>query len=231
MNQKNIIATFSIVVILIVVVIFFITLQNKWPRIVELPPAATIHVLTATTTIPISEKSDWKTYENKELGILFTYPTGRNSNDSYWGIGSGMTGKAFQATIGLPSGATIYAYATTKDYSAEKSGFRVSTEGFIMTNEKYHMISRGNPVNTAFVPDEVWRLSDGSTVAVLYGKNYDRTLDYPDPAVVAMVNIPNAIFTGTGFVLWNMNDAGSHPVLPTDFATFKKIVTSIKFVR
>lgn len=194
--------------------------QNKGLHTIELP-----------SIIPTSEKIDWKTYENKELGISFTYPTGRNSNDSYWGIGNGTTGKAFQATINLPSGATIYAYATTKDYSVEKDGFSVSTEGFILKNEKYYVISRGNPVNTSFVPDEVWKLSDESLVPVLYGKNYDPTLDYPDPAARAMVNIPNKTFTGIGFVLWNMNNTGSHSVSFGDLAIFKKMVTSIRFVK
>lgn len=192
-------------------------------------PATTVP---STAVVSSSSEMVWKTYENKDLGISFAYPTGRNSNDGYWGIGNGTTGKAFQATIGLPSGAVIYAYATTKDYSVEKGGFSVGTEGFIVTNRKYHVISRGNPVNTAFVPDEVWELSDGSGIPVLYGKKYDPALDYPDAAVKAMVNIlPNVTFTGIGFVLWNMNDAGSHSASFADIAIFKKIVTSIKFVK
>lgn len=179
------------------------------------------------TSTPVSE---WETFENKELGISFTYPVDKNSDDVHWGISHGTTGRMFHAAVNLPSGAVIYAYATTKDYSAEKDGFGVGTEGFVVENKKYHVVSRGNSVSTIFVPDEVWGLSDSSNVPVLYGKKYYPSVDYTDAAAKAMVNLPNTIFTGIGFVLWKINDTGSHSVVAADLVIFKKIVTSIQFI-
>lgn len=170
----------------------------------------------------------WKTFKNTELGISFSYPFVKNSGEEYWGIGTGDKGKVFQATIELSPDISIYAYTTTKDYSVPKGGFNVGTEGFVVKNNKYYVVSRGSPVDTAFVPDEVWKLRNGESIPVIYKKNYDPYLDYPDPEVQVMVNMPNQSFTGIGFILWSKK---SNPVSSDDILTFKKIVTSVEFIK
>lgn len=172
----------------------------------------------------------WKTYSNDELSVSFSYPTTNPASED-WRVGKGTTGKAFQATIDLPSGAVIYAYALTKDYSAPKDGPGVATEGFVVKDGKYYMLIRGSVSETPFVPDEVWELVDGSNVLVTYGKNFDSHADYPESPAKAMVNLPGPTFTGIGFVLYNMDNSGPHPATPEDLAIFKKILTSIKFIQ
>jgi hypothetical protein len=173
----------------------------------------------------------WKTYTNKELGISFAYPPAKEADEIYWGIGGGDTGRSFHANIKLPSSTTIYAHARTKDYSVPKGGPGVATEGFVTRDGGYYAIRRGIPSDTPFTPDDIWALADGSLVPVQYGKNYDQSLDYPDPAIRALLNLRGAEFTGIGFVLWNMNDTGSHPASAEDRAIFKKIITSVTFVK
>lgn len=182
----------------------------------------------STSTSPIG----WGVYENKDLGVSFKYPTDNNSYDGLGGVSSGTTGKTFQATIKLPSGSMIRAYATTKDFSEEKGGFGVGSEGFILKGDKYYLIRQGRPTDISFSPDEVLILDNGLNAPILYGKNYDPSLDYPDPAVKAMINTPTSkMFTGIGFVLWNMDNNGSHPASPADLLIFKDIIMSINFLR
>ncbi len=169
----------------------------------------------------------WKTFVSNELGISFSYPHNGDTGD--WRIGNGTTGKAFQATISLPSGAVIYAYATTKDYSTEKDGFAVGTEGFIVRNDKYYAVVRGKAADTPFTPDEVWRLGGVSAVPVMFGKNYDLHADYPEAPAKAMINLPGPTFTGIGFVLFNTD--GPHAATPEDLAIFKRVMTSISLIR
>src|SRR3989338_4582751 len=170
MSRKNVtFIFFGTVIIFVAIMILLAVRRNRESHVVGLLPSITEQTQIATTTALIPEKNDLKIYENKELRISFMYPTSENFNDGDWSIGKGTTGKAFQATIKLPSGAVIYAYSTTKDYSVAKGGFSVSSEGFVVVNGEYYVISRGNPVDTSFVPAEVWKLSDGSMATVLFG--------------------------------------------------------------
>lgn len=173
----------------------------------------------------------WATYKNDALKMSFAYPPGIHADPTQWGIGNGDAGRAFHASVRLPSGAVIYAYALTKDYSAPKDGPGVATEGFAVKDGKYYTIIRGSVADTPFVPDEVWKLADGSSVLVTYGKNFDAHADYPEAAAKAMINLPGPTFTGIGFVLSNMDNSGPHPATPDDLAIFKKIITSIKFIQ
>ncbi len=170
----------------------------------------------------------WTTYTNDELGISFSYPSNTASDQNQWGIGRGETGASFHASIGLPSGAVIYAYATTKDYSAAKGGFSVATEGFVVKGGTYYAIRRGEMTGQSFVADEQLSLADGTSALIVYGKNYDPSADYPEPPVHALVNLRSQEFTGIGFVLFN-KDIAAHPVSSEDIAILKKIVTSIRF--
>lgn len=179
------------------------------------------------TTLP---EIVWRTHENKELAISFAYPT-KSISPENWGIVPGTTGRSFGATIFLPSGAVIYAQATTRDYSLEKDGLPVSTEGFVEQNGSYHIIDNGTVSDISFTPDEILTLSDGSLVPLVYGKRYDKSLDYPDPPIKAMVNLPGPTFTGMGFVLFNAPDVGFRPAGPNDIELFKQIVTSVTFIR
>lgn len=172
----------------------------------------------------------WKTFANKELGISLDYPNNNYTfNAGDWRVGSGSKGKAIQIDIHLPSGAVIYAYAATGDYTIEKGGFSVSPEGYVVIDDKYRILRRGSPAEVSFVPDEIWKLSDNSDALVLYGRNPDPHADYLQPPIRVLVNLHNEKFTGIGFALWN-TPGGADIASPEDIAILKKIITSIKFI-
>jgi hypothetical protein len=190
-----------------------------------------------STTSTVSTQVTWKRYTNDTVGISFLYPdTGNLDTSGQWSIIPGDGGQTFGGNIRLPtSGALVQFVATTKDYSAPKEGMPIGTEGFVVQNGKYRMIRYGKVSETSFVPDipdEVWTLSNGSNVPVWYGKNYDPHSDEPNIPISAMINIPNRkMFRGIGFVLWYSDNQGPHAATPEDVNTFKKVITSIEFIK
>lgn len=173
----------------------------------------------------------WKTYTNESLGVSFDYPDNfKTFRAGQWGVGNGTTGKSFSMSLELPSGATIRASATTKDYSAEKGGFGVGTQGFIKDGDKYRIVWKAVPAEVSFVSDEKWQLSDGSEAIVIYRKNYDPYADYAEPPISVMVNLYGSEFNGLGFLMWNSEDRQALSSLPEDITILKKIITSIKFL-
>ena len=182
----------------------------------------------STLTIPTElEIPVWKECVNDEVGIILEYPT-KDPHGHVCRATSGDAGRAFGDSLLLPSGARIYFGATTKDFSVPKDALNVSTEGFVLKGGVYYTISRGNVSDVSFVPDELWSLADGSKVPVIYGKNFDPSADYPEPAARAMVNLSGTTFTGIGFILYAMDDTGPHAASAEDVAIFKRIVTSAR---
>lgn len=184
---------------------------------------------------PESIEIEWREYKNDELGISFSYPSRKSVNQD-WRIGNGDTGRSFQATIELESGARIFGYAFTSDYTVGKGAPGVSTEGYIVQDGKYYVRTKGKAASISFVPDEIWKLSNGSDALVIYGKNRDPYADYPEAPLRALVNLPGPEFPGIGFVIYNSTGSGmegpwTRPIPQEDLETFKRIITSIKFLR
>lgn len=187
------------------------------------------------TPEPESNEIEWREYKNNELGISFSYPSKKSVNQD-WGIGRGDTGRSFQATIELESRARIFGYAFTSDYSVPKGGPAVGPEGYIVKDGKYYVRTRGKAASVSFVPDEIWKLSNGSEALVIYGKNFDAHADYPDAPLKALINLPGPEFTGIGFVIFNSDGSGmegpwTRPIPQEDLEIFKKIIMSMKFLR
>lgn len=196
--QKKILISLVLVVFLYTLITFFIPQQNEWKRVFV-----------------------------SDLGISFTSPTEISEPRIY----SGETGKGIRFNMKLLSGSKIFVNATTKDYSDGKDSFGVGTEGFIEQDGKYLAISHGvvsDKSSSAFVPDEILRLKDGTPVLIQYGKNYISNADYPEASIKAIVNLPGPNFTGVGILLYTIDEEGPHPASARDIADFKKVMSSIE---
>ena len=214
---------YLVIYILIVVMAVTAFIVYKWPS----PALVSDVTQPGTTTTPPDDLQEitWREYTNDELKISFLYPS---DSDQDWRVGHSDAGQAFQATIPLSPNAVIYAYAFTKDYSASKDGVS-GVEGYVIRDGKYYMIFRGKVTDAPFAYDEIWKLNDSSSALVRFGKDYNLSLDYPEPPVKVLVNLCGPVFTGIGFVLWSTDDSGSmSPATAKDIETLKKIVTSIK---
>lgn len=179
-----------------------------------------------TPTLPIIT---WGTYINKELGISMEIPLIEDSNQLSGGVGDGDTGKHVQVSINLQSGSTIYGYAATGDYSAPKGAPGVGDEGYVVNDGRYYAITRGASSGVEFIPDAIWETSDGSGVLVRYRKKAEELIDYPIPFIQVMVNIPNSIFTGIGFIVVG-HGVTQEIVSDEDIETLKKIISTINFI-
>jgi uncharacterized protein YxeA len=180
----------------------------------------------------------WRKYENNELGFSFIYPT-KETDSNNFSLHSGDTGRLFGGGFDLKSGVHISLISLTKDYTAPKGGPSGLTEGFVIKGGKYYAIRRGEIASTPFVPDELWQLKDGSTA--VFVKNLSN--DFYGPHVYASVNLLNKKeFSGIAFVMsQQLIDCnlpfteecfeGYLPFTEEDMETFKKIVTSIEFIK
>lgn len=188
-----------------------------------------------------AQPDNWKTYTNSDVGVSFSYPA-FGLNDGDWQVANGTTGQVWQATIKLESGAVIYAYATTADFSNEEDGFPVWTRGFEIETGSYYEKDElqrvqlvypvdARPAGYNFSPSDSWILSGGGQeVPVLFGSIFDKKSDNAEPAIRVLVNLKGPKFTGVGFVLFNMDASGSRPASNEDIESLKEIVTSVKFV-
>lgn len=190
-------------------------------KIAEMYPSTKIQVE--------AEGYKWRQYTNNEIGISFSYPSAVDQN---WGIGKGDTGKQFGGTIELPSKSTLSFVAHTKDYTAPKGGVMVSTEGYIVKDGKYYVITRGKISDTSFTPDEILKLKDDTPVILVYKKGDYPGSDYQPPDVAAMINLPNGKeFTGIGFTLYLRSYPTPVENPAEDIAAFKRFVTSLEFTK
>ena len=148
----------------------------------------------------VAPEYKWRQYTNNEFGISFSYPS---DMDQGWSVSRGDTGKQFGGTVELPSKSTLNFVAHTHDYTAPKDGVLVSTEGYVIKDGKYYVISRGKPSTTPFIPDEILKLKDSTPVLILYKKQDFPCSDYQPPDIAAMINITNNNeFTCMGFMLY-----------------------------
>lgn len=171
----------------------------------------------------------WGTYTNNELGISMEIPLVEDINELSGGVGNGDTGKSTQVTIKLPSGSFAYGYAATNDYSAPKGSPGVGVEGYLLKEGKYYLVTRGVASQVEFIPDAIWETNNGSDVLVRYRKDYEKYIDYPTPFIQVLVNIPNSIFTGIGFIVVGHRST-QEIVSDDDIEILKKIVSTIKYI-
>lgn len=189
---------------------------------------ATLRVLNAAATptpSTILAHETWMTYTSNRLGVTFTYPSNDTALATSW---NAANNDSFVATIPLESGAFIQILATSKEYQSEKDGFPAATEGFIERKGKYYALTQGKPAQTSIPVDEVWKLSNGDDIPVVFAKDDGSNSEYSKLPMAASVNLPGKNFTGIGFVLFTKDLA---PPSSEDIATFKKVVTSVRIAK
>lgn len=231
MSQRFTRIALAVALVVIVVGVAF----AYWLRVQDLEVSffspfatSTIVAITPTPPQPMSSESAWRTYQNEEVGIKFSY-WGQSNNPSV-NILNGDTGRKFAGNFYLPSGALVQFAAATSDFSVGKGATVPAAEGYGKVGDTYHVRSHGKLVDVVIVPDEVWALPDGSEALVFFGKNFDPTLDYPDSPVWATINIPGSVFSGIGFEIVYPGGS-SHKPTSEEVAALKQVITSIRFLK
>lgn len=164
----------------------------------------------------------WQEHTQAETGISFSCPM-----LGQVGSGPGETGRGLYFSCNTSDG-FINGGAITVDYSVPKGGTMYPREGYVERDGSYYLLRRGVPAETPFVPDEIWVTADGRDVLVKFAKRegYDFHADYPEPAIMGVMNIERGGFSGIGF--------GWHTDVfrfasPEDIALVKRILSTVQF--
>ena len=165
---------------------------------------------------------EWKTYQNKEVGISFKYPDIFKRTDMK--IIKGDTGRMLNGVLEFAPNHWISFGGVTEDFSQAKGGSILDTLGYEKNGGKYFLkfIFGKNEV----VPGEFWKVNGGKNEAiVIRDTEIEQILSNKDTAV--FVNIPKSPFHGIVFSI-TPQDSGE-PISTEEVEILHKIVSSIVF--
>lgn len=168
------------------------------------------------------DTAEWKTYQNKEVGISFKYPDIFKRTDIK--IIKGDTGRMFNGVLEFAPNHWISFGGVTEDFSQAKGGSILDTLGYEKDGSKYFLkfIWGKNEI----VPSEFWKINGGKNEAiVIRDTGIEQILSSKDTAI--FVNIPQSSFHGIVFSITPQNSGES--VSAEEVEILHKIVSSIIF--
>lgn len=241
MDPKRLNALFGVIIAVLLVVIGFLLFQGNnsdgpyEPSADIIPPAVVNETVTKTaepmaTPEPVDETADWKTYENKELGFSFKYPSAYGSFSL--SVENGEDGKQYRG--GFPAFTERWAEnkffslgGITQDFGQGRSGYFLDFVRYAKESGKYYHLMAQNK-KYEFKPLKVMMV-DGQEVLIVDGNSYadDKGTELgfgPGKNGGALVNLPgNGEFAG--LAIWNAD------IKKLSQAEFEKIIATFKFTR
>lgn len=169
------------------------------------------------------DTKEWKTYENKDVGISFKYPAIFDRVDAH--IINGETGRVLTGVLEFMPNHWISFGGATEDFTWGKGGSLTDTYGYKKKGEKYFLkfIWGDNEV----IPSEFLPVNGGNDQAILIrDKEINQMLS--SKAVAVFVNIPNSPFQGLVFMLCPTD--GRETVDEKEVDILRQIVSSVTFI-
>lgn len=198
------------------------TLQNQINTLTKqaeiVPPSST------PTPTDQNGIAGWKTYENKEIGISFKYPS--EYGDFSISINNSETGKKY--TGGFQNNKVFSIGGITEDFTAGRSGYFLDFVKYLSESGKYyHLMALGK--KWLVEPVKILNI-DGQKILIVNGDSYveERNVEgptiNPGPNGGALVNLPsNGDFKG--LAIWNSD------VKTLSQSRFEEILATFKFTK
>lgn len=166
---------------------------------------------------------EWKTYQNKEVGVSFQYP------DIFKRVNiqvvKGDTGRMLTGVLEFTQNHWISFGGTTKDYKASKGGGIMDTQGYEKQGDTYAIkfLWGKAPV----VPSEFWPVNNGDGQSIVI-RNTEIGQVLSRESVAVFVNIPNSLFSGIVFEIHPLNPNES--VDEKEIEILRQIASSLTFI-
>lgn len=197
------------------------TLQNQ---INTLTKQAEI-VLPSSTPTPIdqNEIAGWKTYENKEIGISFKYPS------EYGDFSISMANsEAKKYTGGFQNNKAFSIGGITEDFTAGRSGYFLDFVKYLSESGKYyHLMALGK--KWLVEPVKILNV-DGQKILIVNGDSYVEERNEEGPTINpgpnggALVNLPSG-GNFKGLAIWNSD------IKTLSQSKFEEILATFKFTK
>lgn len=165
---------------------------------------------------------DWKTYENKEIGLSFKYPA--SYGDFQISISNGWTGKIFKGNFQNNEFFSIG--GITADYTEGRGAYFLDFVKYLYEGEKYYHLMA---LDKRFLIEPTKTLSvDGQKVLIVNDNSYIEETGAQQPSMGpganegALVNLPGGASKFEGLAIRNST-------LPQ--SDFEEILTTLRFAK
>ena len=193
----------------------------------EAPEATSIPITSDNTQDQLATKDlemgEWKTYQNKEVGISFQYPDIFERVDIR--VVNGDTGRMFIGVLEFVPNHWISFGGVTKDFRVGKGGSITGTVGYEKRDDRYFLkfIWGENEV----VPSEFWPVNGGTDQAIVIRNTEIGQILSPEQ-IAAFVNIPHSPFSG--LVIEVGPEYAGESVDEKEVEILRQIVSSLTFI-